>query len=85
MTAKLNGRLMQLEEIAEQRRARMGDAVLQAAFAALSDADLEAVKPFFERLGRGSTTDEAFASCTPEERAAIEQLGVEWKAAGGAG
>jgi hypothetical protein len=85
MTRQIERRLEQLEEIARRGRTRMADAVMQAAFTALNDEDLEAIKPFFERLVRGNTLDEALANCTPEEKAAIERLGAEWEAAALAG
>jgi predicted secreted protein len=77
MTAKLNGRLEQLEDIAQQRQTRMANAVMQAALAALCDADLKTFKHFCERLVRGSTLDEALANCTPAETAAIERFNAE--------
>jgi hypothetical protein len=42
MTAKLNGRLQALEMLAQHRRTNTANAVVLAAFAALSDADLKA-------------------------------------------
>ena len=77
MTAKLNGRLRELEESAQQRQTRVANAVMQAALAALGDADLKTFKHFCERLVRGSTLDEALANCTPAETAAIERFNAE--------
>jgi hypothetical protein len=81
MTAKLNGRLEQLEEITQHRRTSTANAVVLAAFAALGDADLKALTQFFERLARGATLEEAFADRTPAEAAAIDSFSAESEAA----
>jgi hypothetical protein len=74
MIAKLKSRLEELEEIAQQRRQRMNNAIFEGAFAALSDGDLKSLKQFCERLARGSALQEAIADCTPEERVAIQRF-----------
>jgi hypothetical protein len=81
MTAKLNGRLQELEEIAQQHRMRTTYAVRQAALDALSDADLNACCHFCERLQKGSTVDEALVNCTPAETSAINRFNDEIEAA----
>jgi len=81
MTAKLSTRLLELEEIAQHRRALMANAVVLSAVAALSDADLKALTQFFQRLARGTTFDEALANYTPEEAAAIDSFNAESEAA----
>jgi hypothetical protein len=67
----MQSRLEELEKDAQQIRKRTANEVIQAALAALSGEDLSALKQFFQRLSRGSASDEAIANCTPAETAAI--------------
>ena len=81
MTAKMSSRLEQLEEIAQQHRTRMANAVMQATLASLGDADLKALKQFFNRLVCGSTLAEALGNRTREETTAIDLFNAGSEAA----
>jgi hypothetical protein len=81
MTAKLNGRLQELEMLAQHRRTNTANAVVLAAFAALGDADLKALTQFVQRLARRATLEEAFANRTPAEAAAIDSFNAETEVA----
>ncbi len=81
MRTGLNSRLRELEVLAQHRETSTANAVVLAAFAALSDADLKSLTQFFQRLARAATFDEAFADCSPAETVAIESFNVESEAA----
>lgn len=83
MNTKLKSRLEGLEESARQHCETMANAIMQASSAALSNGDLETLRLFLERYVRsgGSAFEEALASCTPEEAAAVERLNAAGEAA----
>jgi hypothetical protein len=82
MHARLNSRLLELEAIAEQRRAKITKAILAGAFAALSREESDAIFRVFGRLVVDrKTMREALAKCTPAEAAAVERFNAASKAA----
>jgi hypothetical protein len=72
--AGIDRRLAQLEQIAQQSRARGASSQLAAVLRLLDDADLGVLKHFVERLSQGFTLDDALLNCTQGERGAIERF-----------
>lgn len=83
MNMNLQNRLEQLEERAQQRFERMTSSILDASFAALNRKDMDTIGEFFERYApfEKVSLDEALATCTSEEMAAIERCNAATEAA----
>jgi hypothetical protein len=71
MRRRLHSRLGELEESAQKRQTSKTSALMQAAFDALGDEDLEAMGQFLQRLAQGRELEDALADCTPAETVAI--------------
>jgi hypothetical protein len=74
MNAKLKRRLDLLERNTHVNRTTATEAITAAALVALSDEDLERLRPFAGR-------EPPFSGCTPEEKGALDRYQVEYEAA----
>lgn len=66
MNAKLRRRLDLLERNSNLKRASVSDEITAAALTALSDEELELLRPFGGR-------EPPFLGCTPEQKAALDR------------
>ena len=74
MNAKLRRRLDLLEKNTHLKRASVSDEITAAALTALSDEELEQLRPFAGR-------ELPFSGCTPEQKAVLDRYQAEYEAA----
>jgi hypothetical protein len=74
LKVRIDRRLAQLEQVAQQARVRDVSPQLAATLRLLDDADLVVLKQFVDRLSQGVSLSDALLKCSRQERGAIERF-----------